>query len=291
MKTIHTILIPVFAVSMLAACGGPPEANVMLTEARSTYEEIQGDPQVAANAPVALQQAREYLLQGEAIWQEKGEAFEIEHYAYLAKQRSLIAQEMAKINQAEEQVERAEGERQRVLLEARTAEAEKAEREAEEERRAAELAREQAEAALTRAQELSEQITELEARQTERGLVLTLSAVLFDVGQANLKPGAESMLVELTNFLDEYENRRVLIEGFTDSSGSNELNQNLSLRRASSVRDALIARGIESDRIQAKGYGEDFPVASNDTSAGRQQNRRVEIIISDENGVIPGRAN
>lgn len=269
---------------VLSACGGPPAANQLLIDARTTFETIQRDPVVLTNAPVALAVAEEYLQQGEALWKEKGDVEEIEHYAYLARQRSLIAEQMAKTNQAEEMVEKAEAERQRVLLEARTAEAEKAEREAI-------IARQEAEDALAQVQQLSDQMKELEAQQTERGLVLTLSSVLFDVGKATLKPGSESMLRELTNFMSQYPERNVLIEGFTDNSGSRAFNDDLSLNRAMTVRNALTSRGISMNRIQVRGYGEQYPVASNATAYGRQQNRRVEIIISDERGSIPARTN
>ena len=271
---------------LCVACGGPPAANSMLSEARSVYTDARNDPLVIENAPVALEQAGEYLKQSEAIWQDKGDEDKLEHYAYLARQRSLVAQEMAKLNLAEQGVEEAEAVRQRVLIEARTAEAEKAEREAEVERLAAEKAKKEAEMALARARELSERVSELEANQTERGLVLTLSAVLFDVGKATLKPGAQSMVNELTAFLNEYDQRTVLIEGFTDSSGSEDFNLTLSQRRAEAVRTALLYMGISAQRIQVRGYGEAYPVASNATLAGRQQNRRVEIIISDEEGHI-----
>lgn len=289
-KLTHVFTLSV--VILFTACsGGPPAANLMLTEAQTVYNEIEANGIVASHAPVALEQAKEHLQRSEAIWRDKGDVSEVEHYAYLAKQRALIAQELAEINQAEQQVEQAEAERQRVLLEVRTAEAERAELEARKEREAADIARQQAEAALQRAQELANRVNELEARQTERGLVLTLSAVLFDVGKASLKTGAGQTVHELTDFLNNYPKRRVLIEGFTDSSGPPQFNQDLSYRRASSVRDALVDRGITRDRVQVKGYGEQFPVASNGTSAGRQQNRRVEIIISDENGMIPDRRN
>ena len=278
-----------FVIACTACSGGPPEANRMLTEAQLVYNEVQSNTLVSTHAPVALEQAREHLLKSEMLWEDKGDVSEIEHYAYLAKQRALIAQELAKINEAEDQVEQAEAERQRVLLEVRTAQAEQAEREARLEREAAERARQQAEEALQRAQELANRVNELEAKQTERGLVLTLNAVLFDVGKATLKAGASQTVDELADFLEAYERRRVLIEGFTDSSGPNEFNRDLSERRATSVRNALISRGITPDRVQVRGYGEQFPVASNGTSAGRQQNRRVEIIISDENGMIPER--
>ena len=290
MKNRHTHFPTLFLVILFSACsGGPPVANRMLTEAQAVYNEVQGNAMVVTHAPVALEQAREHLLMSEALWKDKADDTEIEHYAYLAKQRALIAQELAKINEAETLVEQAEAERQRVLLEVRTAQAEQAEREARIEREAADLARQQAEDALQRAQKLANRVNELEAKQTERGLVLTLNAVLFDVGKATLKAGAEQTVDELSDFLEAYGSRRALIEGFTDSSGPDEFNRDLSFRRASSVRTALISRGIAPDRVQVRGYGEQYPVASNGTSAGRQRNRRVEIIISDDNGIIPER--
>jgi outer membrane protein OmpA-like peptidoglycan-associated protein len=119
--------------------------------------------------------------------------------------------------------------------------------------------------------------------------VLTLGDVLFDVGKSELKTGGLRAIDELARFLGEYPQRVVLIEGFTDSSGSDETNLALSQRRADAVRSALIERGVTAERVRTRGYGETFPKASNDTPAGRQLNRRVEVVISDETGVIPER--
>jgi outer membrane protein OmpA-like peptidoglycan-associated protein len=117
-------------------------------------------------------------------------------------------------------------------------------------------------------------------------LVLTLDDVLFDVDASDLKPNARSTLDRLADFLDEYDDRVVLIEGHTDSTGTEGYNVALSERRADAVRGALVDRGIAGDRIRIAGLGESEPVVSNDTAAGRQQNRRVEVVISDENGEI-----
>ena len=129
----------------------------------------------------------------------------------------------------------------------------------------------------------------MQAVKADRGLVMTLGDVLFDVNQADLKPGGILTVEKLAAFLAEYPGRRVMIEGFTDSTGAAEYNQALSERRALAVRTALLEKGIKSDRIEFRGYGKQYPVASNDTAAGRQLNRRVEIIISDETGAIPSR--
>jgi outer membrane protein OmpA-like peptidoglycan-associated protein len=274
---------------LIAGCGGPPRANATLTEAREAYAAASNDPEIAQNAPVALQEAQEALRRAVSLWEEKEDQDEVTHYAYVARQRVRIAEERAKLNDAQRQVEQVRNERQQVILEARAAEAEAAQRLAEAERAAAEAARAEAEAALTRANELAAQVNELEAELTRRGLVLTLGDVLFDTGQATLKPGAARTVDALVTFLNENPERNVLIEGFTDSVGSDAFNLDLSQRRADAVRAALTTEGIPGTRIRTVGFGEQYPVASNDTPAGRQQNRRVEIVISDPQGSIPDR--
>jgi outer membrane protein OmpA-like peptidoglycan-associated protein len=113
---------------------------------------------------------------------------------------------------------------------------------------------------------------------------MTLNDVLFDTGRATLKPGADRDLDRLAQALKDNPNTRVLIEGHTDSVGGEDYNQVLSERRAEAVGDALRTRGVPPDRFDVKGLGKAFPVASNDTQAGRQQNRRVEIVFSDASG-------
>lgn len=131
-----------------------------------------------------------------------------------------------------------------------------------------------------RADDLQRQISELNARETDRGLVVTLGDVLFATGRAELNGGVPSNLGKLAVFLDRYSDRTVLIEGHTDNVGNAAANQNLSLRRANSVQSFLVERGVGANRLVASGKGETDPVASNDSSTGRQQNRRVEVIIS-----------
>jgi outer membrane protein OmpA-like peptidoglycan-associated protein len=131
---------------------------------------------------------------------------------------------------------------------------------------------------------LERQVSDLQAEETERGLVLTLGSVLFETNKASLQAGAQRTVQKVADFLNQYPERNILIEGFTDSQGSDTYNKKLSEDRAQAVRDELLKNGVDAERIDVLGYGEEFPVASNDNAAGRQQNRRVEIVISKENG-------
>jgi len=168
-------------------------------------------------------------------------------------------------------------------------EAEAAKTEAQESALEADAAKAVARTAIEDARALTLRVAELEARETERGLVITLGDILFESDKANLKPGADRALSELAAFLKEYEDRSLLVEGFTDNVGSHAYNEDLSQRRADAVRGALTAKGIDGSRIRTHGLGEEYPVATNETEAGRQQNRRVDIVISDESGEIPNR--
>lgn len=282
MRSLKSEMVVGLAALLFAACGGPPNNNPLLDEARVEVNAAGSDPAIVERAPNALEQAETALARGERMLEEEGDPEEIYHQAYLARQYVAIARETADLRAAEDEIKQAESERQRVLVEAR-------ERDAEQAREEAEAERERAEDALARAQALEDKVQELEAEATERGLVLTLSDVLFDVGRATLKEGAQRTIVRLADFLEENPERRILIEGHTDNTGSYQLNIGLSQRRAEEVKSALMARGISGSRIRTAGLGPDYPVASNTTSAGRQQNRRVEIIISDKDGRIQDR--
>lgn len=292
-----------FAVMALGGCAQKMTSNAALEEAKAAYQEAQATPTVMRNASLELKKAETALNSAEQVLQQQGEVAEIEHLAYLAKQHTAIAQETGNQKMAEVAIEQASAERNKVLLEARGVEATRAQQKAATEKAAAIKALQEAEAqraaaekalaAATAAQEkntkLEQEIADLHAIKADRGLVMILGDVVFDINKADLKPGGIITVENLANFLQEYSTRRVMIEGFTDSTGAAEYNQILSERRALAVRQALLNKGIESSRIDFKGYGEEFPVATNESAAGRQMNRRVEIIISDEAGIIPAR--
>ncbi|MCB1895067.1 MAG: OmpA family protein [Zoogloeaceae bacterium] len=293
----NSLLAVAMAVS-LASCASAPKPNPQLDEARTIYRSAASDSQAAKSALVELRSAEEALQQAEKLQAGGADPVEVSHYAYLTKQRSRIAMEVARQAAARQKMEDAKLQRDRILIESRTQEAERAMASAEERRMEAERARQLAEqrlgeaeraraeavAAQQRATALAAQIEDLQAKQTERGMVLTLGDVLFDTGKASLKAGAMRTIDKLASFLKENPGRRILIEGHTDSVGSEAFNQTLSEHRAESVRDAVVERGVAAERIAIEGLGEAYPVASNDNAPGRQQNRRVEVVFSDDEG-------
>jgi outer membrane protein OmpA-like peptidoglycan-associated protein len=144
-------------------------------------------------------------------------------------------------------------------------------------RRANEEANARLDSALTRLRTLVTEITNLQ--ETSRGLVISLSDILFDVNKATLKPGAEANVRRIAAILQQYPDKQIVVEGHTDATGSDAYNQKLSEDRAASVRAALVSGGVASAAITSRGFGKTQPVATNDTPAGRQQNRRVEVVV------------
>jgi outer membrane protein OmpA-like peptidoglycan-associated protein len=224
----------------------------------------------------------------------KQEADAAKQEAEAAKQQAMTAQQIADQQAAQLAAANAEAQHNQSRLQETTAEADAAKQQAAEARdmaaqKSAELAAANAHSehdqALIAQQEA--QLKELNAKKTERGTVITLGDVLFGAGQAKLKSRGMRSVQKLADFLEQYPQRKVLIEGYTDSTGSTRLNQELSVRRANAVRAALSDAGVSRDRIMTRGYGEAFPVADNNTAANRQLNRRVEIVLSDDNGNLP----
>jgi outer membrane protein OmpA-like peptidoglycan-associated protein len=235
-------------------------------------------------AATNVSEARQALDRANRLVDQGGKVEDIRYEANVAAKNAQIANEKILAAQAREEIDKGTAERQAVLIQAR-------EREAEARARQADLARAQAQEAQNRASSLEEELAALKAKPTERGLVLTLGDVLFDTAQATLKPGAYATIDRLAAALKESPERKVVIEGHTDSVGSDEYNQSLSERRAAAVQTALIERGVGTDQITSTGKGESFPVASNDNAAGRQQNRRVELIFAQDNSRVASDSN
>ena len=294
----------------LIGCAGSPANNPMLVKAQEDYLQAHNDASIVKLAPVELKEAEEALLKSTNLWKAKADKSKVNHYAYLADRKILIARETSLLNAAEEEISSGETERQRIMLDVRRADALRSENRANEAlgdakrerlaateaRAGAESARLIAEEALVEANEsrakaelLEKKVRELQARPTDRGLVLTLGDVLFDLEKSTLKTGGKQTVNQLADFLNEYPERNVLIEGFTDSQGSEDFNLKLSSERAENVKSVLMSKGVQSNRIRIYGYGTKFPVADNKTKDGRRQNRRVEVVISDQDGVIKDR--
>lgn len=256
-------------------CANAPVENIALKDAREAYQKAKADPNVEANAAVPLYEAGKILKDAETATDET----QTSHLAYLAEKQTAVAVAIAEQKLAEAERRKLAGETDEILLEQRKQQTREAQGEARNAQQLAEARRLEAEAALAQASVLEQELADLKAKKTDRGFVLTLGDVLFATGKADLMPGGQRAIDQLAAFLIKYPTKTVSVEGHTDSMGSEEYNVTLSQRRAVSVRSAIMARGISPDRITAVGLGELYPVAGNETSAGRQQNRRVEILI------------
>lgn len=239
----------VLTAAALAGCG--PKRNPALDQARSTYESAAADPRLAQHAPVALHEAEQTLRRAERAWDD-GKDTETTHLAYLTERRVDIARADARRDEAEQSVREAHAARGDVLLEARERE-----------------------------------IAALRSRETDRGTVVTIPDVLFETDRAELKPGAMRELYQLVDTLKAQPARSIAIEGHTDATGASAYNRDLSERRAEAVEAFLVRSGIDRSRITTRGLGEAYPVASNATEAGRQQNRRVDVVISHSGSETP----
>lgn len=276
---------------LAAGCATAPKNLPELDQARAAVEKLTSDPIASQSATRELQMARTSLERADQAWKAKEPSAIVIHLAYLAERQAEIGEVRLGELRAREQIARGEADRNAVLLEAREREAQLASSRANANAQDAETARQAARSADQRAQAAQEELeaskqefAELQAKQTERGMVLTLGDVLFDTAQAELKPGATKTLDRLAQFMRDNDGTRVMIEGYTDSRGSSEYNQDLSRRRAAAVAEALESRGTDRNRVNVAGRGEDLPVANNDTAAGRQLNRRVEIVFSNAAG-------
>ena len=302
---------------LLSACYTAPVRPPALNDARIAVDAARANPQVTTYAPVELHDAIATYERAESKLRNYDDIEEVRQLSYLARQRAALAQEAARMRfeertMATAMVERerdrlaarereiAEASRSAQLAEARAESARRSALDAEAQARAAQqqaaAAQQQAAAAQQRAQSAGErsallerELRELAAIKSDRGMVVTLNDVLFDTGSAMLRPGGQRLAARLAEFLREYPDRTIAIEGFTDSVGGDVQNQELSERRAAAVKLALMDAGVDGSRVFVRGYGSAFPVASNDTREGRQRNRRVEVVISDERGSIAPR--
>jgi|HubBroStandDraft_5_1064220.scaffolds.fasta_scaffold39585_3 outer membrane protein OmpA-like peptidoglycan-associated protein len=267
----------------LGACAGAPQPNAALESARAAVNAAEMDPNVAKYAALDLDAAKKDLAIADDAAMHHKDA-EIAQPAYLAAQNARLAQMHAASKADDARVAAGQAERDQIMLAARNREVQNAKVATNVALDQRDQANQEAAQATQEAARLQAEVDALKAKPTPRGLVLTLGDVLFDTGRAELNPGAGRKLDQLAQFLSEHKDRRVQIDGFTDSVGTDSYNEDLSRRRADAVKSALLVRGIDSSRISTQGYGKSFPVADNNDSGGRQLNRRVEVVIGSDDG-------
>jgi outer membrane protein OmpA-like peptidoglycan-associated protein len=260
----------------LCACASAPRPNAALENAHAAVSAAEANPNVIKYAALDLDAAKKDLaIADDAALHHKDAA--IAQPAYMATQNARLAEAHAAAKADDARVAAGQAERDQIMLAARNREIQNAQM-------ATNAAIGQRDQATEEAARLKAEVDQLKATPTPRGLVLTLGDVLFDTGKAELNPGAGRKLDQLAQFLSEHKERRVEIDGFTDSVGTDSYNEELSRRRADAVKSALLTRGIDPSRITTEGYGKAFPVANNSDSGGRQLNRRVEVVIGGDNG-------
>ena len=229
---------------LMTAC--TPAANMSLERARADYQQAANDPAVRADASADLFAAEKLLQKAEASWEEDDDSDEVDHLSYLTSRKVDLARATASQAESKKTFEELSAQKDQVRLQAREAE-----------------------------------IRKLKAKKIPQGILVTLGDVLFDTGRTNLKSGSLQNMYPLVEYLRNHGETMAKIDGHTDDRGSADYNANLSQMRAEAVRDFLVTNGIALERIIAQGMGEDYPVATNSTAAGRQQNRRVEVTITD----------
>jgi len=254
----HVMIPALLALSVgLAACSSQP--NVNLQQAQSNFAGLQSDPQAAKVAALETKDASEMLKRAEQAYLDEDDQKKVDQLAYLANQRVEVAKQTITLRTAEESLKNAAAKRAGARLEARDA-------------------------------QIKQLQSSLNAKQTERGTLVTFGDVLFDLDRAELKPSGLGNVSQLAQFLQQSPERKVVIEGYTDSTGTASYNQQLSERRANSVRMALVKMGVGAERIVTLGYGKDYPISDNTSPAGRAMNRRVEVTISNDNQQVAPRA-
>lgn len=253
----HVMIPALLALSVgLAACSSQP--NINLEQARSNYSTLQTNPQASKVAALETKDASDMLDKAEQAFRNDEDERNVDQLAYLTNQRVEVAKQTIALRTAEQNLGKASAQRAQARLEARDA-------------------------------QIKQLQNSLNAKQTERGTLVTFGDVLFDLNRAELKPGGMANVNKLAQFLQENPDRKAIVEGYTDSTGSSAYNLSLSERRANSVRMALVKMGVGPERIVAQGYGMEYPVSSNETSSGRAMNRRVEVTISNDSQPVAPR--
>ena len=292
------------------------QAEDQLNQAENAYRQHENDTAVGTPARSAAQMAEDARVitirkkHEEKLAEERREARQRTEEARARAEAEAARADQARLEADQEAQARQQAEAERQAAEQAKQQAEAAAQQAALERQQADLARQQAvaqqqqlaaqaqqaqlqaqqaeqarQAAEQQVQQTRERLTEqlnqvLQTRQTARGLIVNMNDVLFDSGKASLKPGARVRLAKIAGIIDAYPDLKLEIDGYTDSTGSAEFNRELSQQRADTVRSFLVSEGVPDGNVITRGFGEDDPIASNQTASGRQLNRRVELVVS-----------
>jgi len=241
----------------LAACSTPPNQN--LENARTNFSALQANPQATKVAALETKDASDWLDKADKAYRDNEDQKKVDQLAYLTNQRVEVAKDTIVLRESEAKLKNAGDERARALLQARDA-------------------------------QIKQLQDSLNAKQTDRGTLVTFGDVLFATNKSDLKSSGLVNITKLAQFLRDNPDRKVIVEGYTDSTGSDAYNQSLSERRAASVQRALAQQGVDISRIVAQGYGKEYPVADNGSVSGRAMNRRVEVTISNDNQPVKPRS-
>ena len=264
------------------------QANSALQQAQQAEAERQAAEQ---RAQAEQQHAQQVQQQAEEEAQRRAQ---LERQNQQAQQQAAQAQQQAQAAQQEADLQRQQAEQAQLQAQTEAERRAAAEQQAQqtgqqvdEARRQAQEAQQRAQSAETQQQQLRQQLRDqlnqiLATRDTARGLIVSMPDVLFDTGSANLKPTARERLAKVSGILIAHPDIKVEVDGYTDSTGDPVFNQKLSQERASAVQSYLSQQGVPAGSISIHGFGEANPIASNDSAAGRQQNRRVELVVSGE---------
>jgi outer membrane protein OmpA-like peptidoglycan-associated protein len=245
------LMIPALLAASVALAACSTPPNPNLEQARTNYAGLQANPQASKVAALETKDASDYL--------DKEDAAKVDQLAYLTNQRVEVAKQTIALRTAENNLKNAAAQRAQARLDARD-------------------------------QQIKQLQQSLNAKQTDRGTLVTFGDVLFATNKADLKSSGLVNINKLAQFLQENPDRKVIVEGYTDSTGSASYNQSLSERRATSVQVALIKMGVDPSRIVVQGYGKEYPVADNGSVSGRAMNRRVEVTISNDNQPVAPRS-
>jgi outer membrane protein OmpA-like peptidoglycan-associated protein len=255
----------IFTVISVCSCTSAPEFYTPLDEAKTEIEKTKNEEGINEVASVALFEADEQIKKAETAIRENDMAI-ADHHIYLATRKQQIAQELLlKDLQEQELVDLKQQQLEMIAHERRN----------EFTNTSSEIRMDQ-----QRIQQLEQALGQYKAEETSRGTTLVMNDLLFDTDGAHLKPQAQRRLEPLLQYLQGNSQCEIIIEGHTDNTGNPENNKNLSLKRADAVKEFLITRGINSRQIETRGFGEEVPVATNTTNAGKSLNQRIEVVIN-----------